>query len=219
MKNFYIYKKDFPKNKKIDFSQVQSVRDCLGELGHDFEMFCLNVGQFNLIDVIEYILETTGSADVTLATWTAAGSNIEKAFKFLETGKIRKMRVIVDPSFKARQPEYCNKLMQLFPNCVRTIPTHAKFTLIQNEKWNFVLQTSMNLNQNKRLENFNLSENFEFAEFFRKFSDDVFEKFDNEDLFRSQNANVLNKVVKIEEKKKTRSILTQILYFKKLNLI
>lgn len=201
MKDFYKIKREFPK-KKVDFSQVQSVKDCLGELDHDFEMFCLSVGQFNLIDIIEYILETTGPADVTLATWTAAGSNIDKAFKFLESGKIRKMRVIVDPSFKARQPEYCANLMQYFPNSVRTIPTHAKFTLIQNENWNFVLQTSMNLNQNKRLENFNLSENFEFAEFFRKFSDDVFEKFEIDDLFGSQNPNVLNKVVKLDEKKK-----------------
>lgn len=206
MKTFYINKRKFPKNKKVSFSQIQSVKDEIGELEHDVEMFCLNVGQFNLIDIIEYIVDFVGECDINIATWTAANANISKAEEFINSGKARSMRWIIDPSFKSRQPAYVANLMSLFgSDCVRTIPTHAKFVTISNEKWNFVLQTSANLNQNKRLENFNISENKEFCKFFLDFVDDVFQKFDQQDLFGSQNPNQLNKVVKLEKKKKVKN--------------
>jgi hypothetical protein len=46
--------------------------------------------------------------------------------------------------------------------------------LIQNKNWNLVLRTSMNLNENPRLENLEISDDPELAMFMRKIADDLF---------------------------------------------
>lgn len=50
----------------------------------NMEYHCLSIGQFNLIDVIEDIVNKIGKCNVDLAVWTAAESNLKKAFTFLE---------------------------------------------------------------------------------------------------------------------------------------
>jgi len=48
--------------------------------------------------------------------------------------------------------------------------------VIRNEKWDIVVRTSMNLNENPRLENIEISENRKFAEFFQTVADEIFKE-------------------------------------------
>jgi len=162
--------------RKARLFSTQPVAECVGEVYKDCEIFGLTKGQFSLFDLVEYVLDRAGPSDVTIATWTAAGADATRAFEFLRNGRIRSIRWIVDRSFKSRQPDYCRTLISLFGNdCIRTTAIHGKFTLIRNDDWNFVIRTSMNLNQNKRIENFEISEDFEFASWFDSFVDEIFE--------------------------------------------
>ena len=67
-------------------------------------------------------------------------------------------------------------LLDKFGDCIRTTRIHAKFFVIRNEKWNIVVRTSANLNKNLRLENFEIDENKDFADFFQKFFDEAFKQ-------------------------------------------
>ena len=49
-------------------------------------------------------------------------------------------------------------LVEKFGNVVSTTNSHSKFILIKNDNWNIVIRTSMNLNENKRMENFEISD-------------------------------------------------------------
>ena len=46
--------------------------------------------------------------------------------------------------------------------------------MFRNDNFDIVVRTSMNLNENPRLENIEISENKDFADFFEKLADDIF---------------------------------------------
>ena len=88
---------------------------------------------------------------------------------------MRSLRMIIDASFEARKPDYCHHMRELFgPDCIRAITTHSKFMLVQSDTHNIVVRTSMNLNENPRLENMEISEDRGFATFFRQITDNIF---------------------------------------------
>jgi hypothetical protein len=164
-----------PAKRRIRMARHASAREAIGEIEKGTDTFILTYGQFSLIDALCAILAQTGPADVTISTWTAANAHLERSAELMESAAIRTLRLIVDRSFEARQPEYAHHMRQLFgPESVRAIKTHAKFMLIRNERWNVVVRTSMNLNGNPRLENIEISEDHELAEFFQAVSDEVF---------------------------------------------
>jgi len=147
----------------------------IGTLEKDTDTFILTYGQFSLIDALMAILDQTGPAHIIISTWTAAHADLTRSAELLETAEILSFKMIVDRSFQSRQPEYYQHMLRLFsPKSVRAVRTHAKFLTVRNDKWNIVVRTSMNLNSNPRLENLEVSENKEFADFFEQIADDIF---------------------------------------------
>lgn len=83
--------------------------------------------------------------------------------------------MIVDFSFPTRQPEYCAALRERFGDaCLRVTKTHAKFVLIRNADWSIVIRSSMNLNENRRLESFEVSDCPAMADFLEQVIDELF---------------------------------------------
>jgi len=138
----------------------------IGNIEKGCEIFGFSKGQFSKIDIIEHCLEQTGPADVFICTWSASSGDIRRAASFLRSSKIKSLKFLVDFSFKARKPAFLKELVETFGNdAVRMSVIHAKCVLIQNEDWNIVIRTSMNLNYNPRFENFEISEDKDFADF------------------------------------------------------
>jgi len=143
--------------------------------GKDREAFGFNKGQFSFIDLIEAAIAYTGPADVVVATWTAADADLRRVASQMEHQRVRSITWIVDYSFETRQPAFCATLRELFGDaCIRTTASHAKFALISAGEWKIVVQTSMNLNQNKRIENFWIGDD---PDLFAAYSDLVAEIF------------------------------------------
>jgi len=175
MEEMNVYKRPVRKTRKRFFN-VEGAAEYIGDLSKNTEIFGITKGQFSIIDVIKYVLDFAGPSDLLIATWTAAQADIKKAFEFLENGNIRQVKFLVDRGFINRQPEYCAELKRLFGDeSIRFLRAHAKFCVIQNEKWNFVIRTSMNLNENKRMENFEITEDKDFCEYFKRFFDVAFD--------------------------------------------
>jgi len=163
--------------KKIRICKYGSASQAIGRIEKNSDTFILTYGQFSLIDGLMAILDQTGPAHVNINTWTAAHADLTRSAELLETAEILSFRMIVDRSFKTRQPAYHAHMARLFgANSIRAIRTHAKFMTIRNDYWDIVVRTSMNLNSNPRLENIEVSENKEFAEFFESIVNDVFKE-------------------------------------------
>ena len=164
-----------PAKRSIRTAKLSSAREAIGTIEHNSDVFILTYGQFSLIDALVAILDQIGPADVSISTWTAADAHLERSAALLESAQIHSFRMIVDRSFETRQPEYCYHMQQLFGvKCIRAIRTHAKFMLIRSDTHNIVVRTSMNLNENPRLENIEISEDEAFAEFIQGVVDEVF---------------------------------------------
>lgn len=197
------FSKKRTKAVKPNLSNLQDLDSILPvKIQKDTEYHCLSVGQYNLIDIIEKVVDLIGVCDIDLAVWTAATASLKKAELFLTNKSVKNMRWIIDPSFKSRKPNYVKTLRESFGNdCVRTIPTHAKFILIYNKNYNVIIQTSMNLNQNKRLESFTIIESKELVDFYRDFVGMVFEKKDSLKNYGSQSQQVLFELFETDDKK------------------
>ena len=138
---------------------AKTAAEAIGPVNPGCEIFGLSKGQFSLVDVIRHCLTATGPADVTISTWTAANADLGFAYELMRDGAIRSIRLIVDFSFPTRQPEYCAAMRERFgDDCIRVTKTHAKFVLIRNGDWSIVIRSSMNLNENRRLESFEVSD-------------------------------------------------------------
>ncbi|MEI7688509.1 MAG: hypothetical protein WCL32_26175 [Planctomycetota bacterium] len=163
------------------------VAEAVGPITPGCEVYGLTMGKWSLVDLIEHCLRATGPADVMISTWTAAGADIGFANALLKNGAIKTLRFVVDSSFQLRQPAYCAALRAAFgDDSIRMTENHAKFVTIRNEKWNLVLRGSMNLNENRRLESFELSDCLPMAEFLEETIDALFAK--QKDTFtRSRN--------------------------------
>lgn len=156
---------------------IPRARDAIGPIKPGVEVFGLTRGDFSLMDIIMHALEATGPADVVLSTWTTSGGEIEAAWKLCATEKIRTMRVLVDFSFLTRAKSYCEALRQRFGDeCVRVTRNHAKFCLIYNDQWAVVIRSSMNLNENRRLEWFELSDDRAMCDYLLGFIEVAFDK-------------------------------------------
>jgi len=163
----------------------ESASRCIGPLSPGCEIYGFTKGQFSCIDIVAHCLKETGPADVTVCTWSAAAGDIEALRRFFDHGNIRSIRFIVDYSFQSRKPHFAEYLIErLGYESIRVSVTHAKFILIVNEKWNLVIRTSMNFNHNPRFENYEISDDREFAEFHKAIIDEIWNRQDVAEGFR-----------------------------------
>lgn len=163
------------KQREIRAAKTGNARQAIGTIQPGCELYILTYGQFSLIDVLITLLEQTGPADVTLSTWTAASADLTTASRLMESAQIRSLRFVVDRSFLTRQPEYCAQMRRLFgDDCIRTMRSHAKFIAIRNDEWSIAVRTSMNLNENPRLENVEISDDTALCRFLESVADDLF---------------------------------------------
>jgi len=162
-------------HKTVAMARKANAAEAIGQLEKYQDNFILTFGQFSLTDALVSILDLTGPADVVISTWTAADADLERSAQLIESADILNFRMIIDPSFQGRRPKYTAHMRALFGDeCIRTIKSHAKFLIIRNKNWDIVVRTSMNLNGNPRLENIEVSENKEFADFLTNVIDEIF---------------------------------------------
>jgi hypothetical protein len=175
------------KKRKINRSLKSNIAaEAIGDIDTGCEIFGLTGGQFSLVDLITYCLEKTGPADVIISTWTAANADIGFAHTMLSDGRIKSLRFVIDASFPVRQPIYCAALRERFGDkSIRITRSHFKFVLITNEKWSLVIRTSMNLNLNRRLESFEISDDSELSGHLIEFIDELFSNFDDSEQFKN----------------------------------
>lgn len=160
---------------KPKLAATANARTALADWGPGLTTSILTFGQFSLFDAVMAVLDRTGPAHVDLATWTAGGADLEQTAAQMHDGRILSLRLVVDCSFPTRQPGYVSTMVRLFgADCIRTIRTHAKWCVIRNDEWAVVVRTSMNLNNNPRLEWLEVTDDPDLAAFLCSATDDIF---------------------------------------------
>ena len=130
----------------------------------------LTEGAFSLVDLIHSILEKTGRARVVVATWSAGIKDVSQIKWMMDTDMISDFKILTDHSYKSRQKKYAASIENLFGiENIRTSEMHAKFALIENDKYKIAIRSSMNLNANRTCELFEIDEGAEIYDFLMSF--------------------------------------------------
>lgn len=175
----------------------------IGTLRDGDEIAGVTNGQFSLVDIIHHLLTQTGPADVVVATWTMGLYDAEKAYAFVNEKLIRKIRFILDPSMFGRKPELSSVLVKGFgPEAFRAVNSHAKFCTVRGEKLAVVCRSSMNLNENRRLETFDLSCDSAMTGFYEKLADEIWAQVDRRN--KSQSESIFANLLEVDSVKNPR---------------
>jgi hypothetical protein len=172
-------KRRIPAKRLIqDARRLESAAVAVAHLDRDgTELVGLTRGQFSLSDLIAAILDRTGPAALGISTWTAAHADVSRMMDLLETGRIVKCRWLVDLTFVRRCPALAQQIRQQFgADAIRVTRTHAKFGTITNAEWQIALRSSMNLNQNPRLESFEVGHDPALCEFLNNALDQIWQR-------------------------------------------
>lgn len=155
----------------------QSARESIGTLQPGSRMTGVTKGQFSLLDLIRAITEQTGPASLTVSTWSTGIRDTENLGVLIDRGMFTSVALCLDRSFAGRQPQYLDAVVRTWGwDNIRMTRNHAKFCLIRNDKWNICVRSSMNLNRNPRLEQYDIDDSVELCDFFQGVIDEVFEK-------------------------------------------
>ena len=164
-----------PKRKpRLIRDGVKDVRRLVGEVEPGERVCGITGGQFNLVDILFHLLNQTGPADVVVSAWTIGNAEADRVAAAKKSGRIREVLWLIDRSFPSRQPGYADKMSRLYgAESMRVTRTHAKFLLIDGgvEGSRFLVQTSMNMNQNKRMESFDITEGSAIVDHYRALVD------------------------------------------------
>lgn len=156
-------------------SRVANARDTIAGFGHGMDVVGLTHGQFSLLDLLQATLDITGPADVDIATWSAGLYDVDAAQRFRDDGRIRRIRFVMDSASQKRGQASTVQIADLFgDDAIRTTRSHAKFVIATNAVWNVVITSSMNLNLNQRVEQFEMTDDRERAAFFGDWVDELF---------------------------------------------
>lgn len=157
----------------------EKAAEAIAGLSQEVDVFGLTKGQFSLVELIEATLDVTGPAFLTVSTWTAAVADLEDVLRFLRGKKILGARFVLDVTFQRRAPEVALQIRRLFgEESLRITRNHAKFYQLEapGTGWTLTCKTSMNLNQNPRLEDFDLTNDPALFAFLQAVVDDLFSR-------------------------------------------
>lgn len=165
------------KKRTLQVNPFQSARESIGPLAQGCRLTGVTKGQFSLLDLIRAVAEQTGPADMTVSTWSTGIRDTENLGILIDQGLFRSVRLCLDRSFATRQPKYLDAVLRVWgTENIRMTRNHAKFFLLRNESWNICCRSSMNLNRNPRLEQYDIDDSLELCEFFEKLINEVFKK-------------------------------------------
>ena len=170
--------RDVPKRTAARKFAGETAREMLSGagFGRGREAIFLTAGQFSSVDWIDAILDYTGDAHATIATWTAASADLDRVDRWIGGARLSSCSWIVDRSFPNRQPAICDAFRKRFgDDSIRVFATHAKFSMIWNDEgWRVIALTSANLNLNARTEMFHAADDPDLFDQFKAMVDVVF---------------------------------------------
>ena len=171
-----VLRRRIPANRLLeDQRRAKSAADAIAALERDgFELVGLTRGQFSLTDLLTAVLAKTGPAALSISTWTAASASVQTMLELLQTGQITSCRWLVDTTFVRRVPQLVAQIRKEFgDDAIRVTRTHAKFCTVTNDEWKVAIRSSMNLNQNPRLESYELGHDPQLCAWLEQVMSDV----------------------------------------------
>lgn len=140
-------------------------------------VFGITRGQCSLVDFCIAAIDKVGApADVSFFTWVVAEYEMQYFQSLLDDGRITGFRLVCDHACLTHRPGFVESVLERFgPDAVRLSATHAKIGMVRGPGGDILIRGSMNLNQNRKLEQFDLSMSCDLCDWFETVMDEIWE--------------------------------------------
>jgi hypothetical protein len=123
----------------------------LGDLQPGHTYVYLTGGKWSNHQLLQYLLEKTGPADVYATTWTITEAPVRVMQQLLDSGAMRSLTLLTDHRITSRAPQAW-QLMQTLNATVHLSKCHAKVTVAIGDTHGIVVINSQNMTNNPRIE-------------------------------------------------------------------
>lgn len=137
--------------KFLDGKKLIQIDQNIGRLQSDISIFFKTDGAWSAIDLIEYLLQQTGAADIYFSTWSIGPEALRYYSHWLTSGLVKSAVGIIDEGFRNRKPDLYHQAINTFSS-LKFSKSHAKVTVITGENLSLTLMGSANLTRNPRTE-------------------------------------------------------------------
>jgi len=143
---------------------VESFRSAaldLAPIERGMSLFAVTRGQWSMIDAILVVLDSVpGPCAISLWTWTIADYDLRCVSQLMRCGRVSSARLIIDLAARSKNGPVIDSWIEMFgPASVSYVVTHAKIARIEStDGARYLLRGSMNLNNNPRFEQFDITE-------------------------------------------------------------
>lgn len=125
--------------------------DSLTTLENNTVTLLSSEGEWSLHDLLHRLLSFTGSADVSIASFSISEEAVRTFASEIESGKIKTLRCLLDYTMRSHKVDLM-LFLEMVATEVYTTPNHAKIIIIENDAWNVAVIGSANFTPNPRLE-------------------------------------------------------------------
>jgi hypothetical protein len=111
----------------------------------------MHKGDWAIHNVLPFLLEQIGPADVEIATFSISEDSIRPLFFLAESGLINRLTLLLDTTVKRHKLDMLLFAANITAD-IRISACHAKVLLIENKEYQFGIVGSANMNLNQRWE-------------------------------------------------------------------
>lgn len=126
----------------------------------------VSAGLWSMHDLLFRMLELTGPARVTFATWSMTQEPVTMLVNAINEGLILELNGLLDVRVKIRNPKVYQFAKLRFGKIRETV-CHAKVTVIENDRYAITINGSPNFTNNPRIEAGDVIVSRQIAEFHR----------------------------------------------------
>lgn len=148
-----------------------AIFDSIPVIKNDSTLHLATNGKWSSHQLLIHLLDLTGPAHVSIATYSMTEEPTKMLVNYLEIGQIKSLQFVSDIRFKTHQPEAYALAIKRFP--IHLVNTHMKLMVIWNEKWNISVVGSANFTNNKRREIAIVIEDKSTCEFYKSVIQDI----------------------------------------------
>jgi hypothetical protein len=146
-------------NQILASEAYQNAKVSIGQIEKNMSRFMITRGQFSMIDIVAALLNQTGPAKVSIWTWCVADYELDAFEFFFNEKSITDATLVIDIAGQRRNVDLVKRWVNLFgENSCRVVKNHAKIATVYNDDWQLLARGSMNLNNNPRYEQCDISE-------------------------------------------------------------
>jgi hypothetical protein len=144
---------------------------------------CISFGDIDSLSYLRFIVKQQKLKYVAISTWVMASADIEEMEKWFDKGLVKKMDFYVGEIFQGSYSAEFKKLKDLQKKTggrVAIFRNHSKVMVGFGERFDFVIESSANVNTNPRCEQTCITIDDGLALFYKGFFDEI-KAFNKED--------------------------------------